>query len=810
MSSLKPTLFNKGSLISNDNNPANQEKLNQEIPIEFILNWIKRRNLITNPKIKDRVLILKSSTGSGKSVALPPILFKEFYQKKQGSIAVTQPRVLTTISIVKDQIAKSGYYPWMKLEDNLGWQTSSNKKMISEGLIYMTLGIFIMQIKILSPEEIMKKYRFIIIDEVHESTIDLAAGLFMLKQLFVKNECNKNLPFLILMSATFNAGKFLNYFGLEMHCENFIQIAGHTFEKTLHWPGLKNSSSLSIISSAELEKMIFYPGRKYTESAALLANKIHEIAANDDINLADILIFLPGEKEIKEVKKYLSNSKDVTQNRPQETKYILLTITSDSVAKKSMDFINLSLPLNQIILDENSERSAADLGIKRRIILSTVVAETGLTINTLKYVIDCGYIRTIEYNPFIGTSGLITKPAAQSRLIQRMGRIGRVAAGHYFPLFHKDSFDLFQKEQFSEAEVNDVSELLLLAANSENFSIQDKTLDMPDNIPLDILFSSLHKLHLLGFLNPNYQQNEVPASAAAQRWEITGMGRAALKFPHIPMEYLRMIFGAYAWHLSVLDAITITAYLITEGRFQASNKIPIRWRNIYLLGLPKFFLQSAKNLNSTQKDKTKFIIVERVRLVLSDNFLDGIWVFNAIQEITKASNQKNPSNININSIADIEKFCESAGLSADTIFEFLRLRDEIIEAVLAAGFNPFIGQNLVKIEEANFIPTVTKWKYLFYESMRQNLAYYDSSSGQYQSIKGFRFDPPEALKIEYTFQPDGTPEISFKRRPNLLIYEPAAKVTIRPDPNKSGEYYFKIDRISVLDGYVEIDDFFYS
>lgn len=802
----KPTLFNKGALIANNCTKATQEELNEIVPLDYIIDWIRRRINIAAPTFFDRILILKSSTGSGKSVALPPTIFKEFYRPREGSIVVTQPRVLTTISIVRDQIAKSGYYPWLKLEENLGWQTSSNRKMVNEGLIYMTLGLFIMQMKMMTDAEIMERYKFIIIDEVHEASIDLAAGIFMLKQLFLRNPGVKSLPFIILTSATFDVKKYVKYFNLHLrNCKksedpsvkdcivedidtNLIQVAGFSYNKIIHWPDSKEKGSL--IPSAALDKEV--KAAKYTEAAAAIAKLIHAAAQDDPPEMADVLVFLPGDKEISDVSKLL-------RGKAEETGYVLLTITSDSVAKKSIDFINLSIPLGEIPIWPNG-RVADFKNIKRRIILSTVVAETGITINTLKYVIDCGYSRNIEFSPFLGTSGLLTKPAAKSRIIQRMGRIGRIAEGHYFPLFKKNTYELFQKEQYSDSEINDVSDLVLLAAAANPQGLISMTaaksagmLDIVDPPSFDILSYSFNKLNILGFISISEADSGV--------FQITEMGRRAILFPRIPHEYLRMLFGAYAWHLSILDAITITAYLTSEVKFQESNKVPIFWNKIYMRGLPSYFTAAAR-VTPGGKDKTKFIIVERVRLVISDNFLDSLFLLNAVENVIKDSLHA------ADTINNITRFANECGLSVDAIFDFLQRRDEIIEMILAAGLNPFMGTNLVKIDEAAFIPTITKWKHVFYESMRQSLAFYSSATGKYHSINGWSFDPPESLKVEYTTQPDGTPEIMFKRRANCIIYEPAAKVVIKPDNNKPGQYIFKIDRAAVLDGFVSLDENF--
>ena len=103
----KPTLLIPGNLVSSDYSPS-QEELDKWVPLDYIMNWFDQRISETGSKlaedISDRILILKSSTGSGKSTLIPPELFHLFQNKTNKIIACTQPRVLTAIEIPKNTI----------------------------------------------------------------------------------------------------------------------------------------------------------------------------------------------------------------------------------------------------------------------------------------------------------------------------------------------------------------------------------------------------------------------------------------------------------------------------------------------------------------------------------------------------------------------------------------------------------------------------------------------------------------------------------------------------------------------------------
>ncbi len=134
------TLLKKTALVANI--PEQQAALDNIVPIDYIMDWFRAR--ASKHGIKNRILVLQSDTGSGKSTAFPSILYKNFAMGPRAkNIAVTQPRILNAISIVKEQICGGPYYPWLKLGKNIGWQTGATQRKPAKGLVFMTIGVLV-------------------------------------------------------------------------------------------------------------------------------------------------------------------------------------------------------------------------------------------------------------------------------------------------------------------------------------------------------------------------------------------------------------------------------------------------------------------------------------------------------------------------------------------------------------------------------------------------------------------------------------------------------------------------------------------
>ena len=481
-----PTLLKKGYIVPKENASEDEKKrIKNTISLDYITNFIGDRTPMRKgsapkkqPKsMGDRVIILKSGTGTGKSTALPPELYRLFFERTKKEIGVTQPRVLTAMDI---PMGLPRYYPELKMDINLGFNTGGYKRIPRDkGLVFMTTGVLLQQMISSTPEEFMKKYQFILIDEVHERSVDVDTTLYMLKRFLEDYWNNVECPIIVLMSATFHPKLFMDYFGCPE--ENYIEVTGATF------PIEDNYTEFDIPN--------------YSKYAVSKAKELH-IDNIDDLKdentFRDIIIFVHNNgavkkiitelntfnssilsKELSEVQSYIKDMKIEVANEilddhnkvggSSENYYIApITLTGHSFHKNGVEYQNLFSDIQQISIPvykmvNGAISNIVDKWVKpsRRIIVSTNIAETGVTIETLKYCIDTGYVFSVTFNPEYNSTLLISKNVTKSMAVQRRGRVGRKSPGKWYACYTKEIFDKLTESQFSEMLLADMFNTVL-------------------------------------------------------------------------------------------------------------------------------------------------------------------------------------------------------------------------------------------------------------------------------------------------------------------------------------------------------------
>lgn len=338
------------------------------------------------------VLVVVSETGSGKTTQLPKMVtevLREIYADKMGLIGVTQPRRIAAVSVAK-RVAEELKQP---LGGLVGYQVRFDEKISASTRIkFMTDGILLAETQ---GDRMLKRYDAIILDEAHERSLNIDFLLGYLKELRRDRPSLK----IVISSATLDAGAFAEFFREDGQEVPIIQASGRTFP---------------------VEEYFFPPD----EEEELPQHVVRAVDWLSDVDpVGDVLVFLPGEKEIRDCA-------DALEGR----KYFRTEI----------------LPLFARLSMGDQQRVFSP-GNLRRVILATNVAETSLTIPRITSVVDSGLARVSRWSPARGVQRLQIEPVSQASARQRKGRCGRVKEGICVRLY--DEEDLFERAEFTDPEI---------------------------------------------------------------------------------------------------------------------------------------------------------------------------------------------------------------------------------------------------------------------------------------------------------------------------------------------------------------------
>ena len=740
---------------------------------DYILSWFaariptRRGGLTTIPatSISDRIMVLRSGTGSGKSTTLAPELYIKFYQATLKNIAVTQPRVLTATSI-PTEITK--VYPSIKLGKNIGYQTGSYTLKPTKGIVFMTVGVLSQQLKVMSDEDFMKKYAFIIIDECHDRSLDMDLALSLIKGVLSRNFKSTECPFLILTSATFDVAKYADYFGVNHR--NIIDVVGLNFPISTKF--LDVSTPNFVAKAAEL-------------ALSLHATNTADYTATN--RFRDILIFVSGATPISDIRKLLdaANSAHAADNF-----FVVIELTGASFQSGSIDYQNVFKPLSSITV-KIANKIVTPL---RRIIISTNVAETGVTIDTLKYIIDTGYVNEAIFNPVYGAASLLSKNVTKASATQRKGRVGRRAPGEWHPLYTEADYNLLPADNNPTLFTADISPailgLLIKQVHPNWDGIVSPTLmatgrfdpaniDLLDYPTVDGLAHALDKLFLLGFVGGDLDP--------------TLMGLAAAKFMKVDLELIRMILAGYQTGCSVLDLVTIAAFmsLMKSDYLDKNSKTKYNYRDVFA---------NAEGAPINDKEYVYYS-----KLFVSDDFIECLFIWDGFTAAINASRLAL-------SIAPAKEWCAANGLVYGGLLQVVEARDAIIlQMVQSVGLDPFHNgmglprgeyslPRLLRVDMYTALDEIRKLKQSIYEGFRLQAATWDDARLIYRlDMSG------QKIKVKSdVIQPLPPHPALLQTRPKKIVVRGVAMRSIFNTPI----YGFEGDRVCSLDGFVDVDETF--
>ncbi|MEP7097059.1 MAG: ATP-dependent RNA helicase HrpA [Dokdonella sp.] len=384
---------------------AQRAALVPEIRVDETLPIAARADEIVELIRNHQVIVLAGETGSGKTTQLPKLCLAAG-RGVAGLIGCTQPRRIAARSVARRVADELG----SGVGTLVGFQVRFSEQVGPNALIkFMTDGILLAETQ---SDPWLSGYDTIILDEAHERSLNIDFLLGYLKRLLAKRRDLK----LIVTSATIDTARFAKHFNEAP----VVEVEGRAYPVELRWRkwGQVHSSEKGTVKDAA-------SARKNDPDPISLAEQV--VAAIDEITnedpRGDVLIFLPGEREIRDAHLALSRRKY------RETEVLAL-------------YARLSAAEQDRVFKP---------GLQRRLVLATNVAETSLTVPRIRYVVDSGTARVKRYSHRNQLERLHIEPISQAAADQRKGRCGRVGPGVCFRLY--DEQDFAQRERYTEPEI---------------------------------------------------------------------------------------------------------------------------------------------------------------------------------------------------------------------------------------------------------------------------------------------------------------------------------------------------------------------
>ncbi|HXF10307.1 MAG TPA: helicase-related protein, partial [Desulfuromonadaceae bacterium] len=493
----------------------------------------------------DQRLILSAPTGSGKSTQVPQMLLRHDFLK-QGQVVILQPRRLATRLLAARVAEELG----VKLGEEVGYQIRfENVTSTKTRIRFVTEGVLLRQM-IEDPK--LKGVSVLIFDEFHER--HLYGDITLARALDLQEQHRPDLS-MVVMSATLNAGALENYLS-ERRSPAGVQASacsGNRLKPELQQMDAPRCSTLSSEGRVYPVDMEYAAQPSYADKRPIweqAADAFSHYVNNG--GEGDVLVFMPGGFEI-------SQTIEAIRHVPESKGFILLPLHGE--------------------LEPKLQDAAVARYDKRKVVVATNVAETSLTIDGVRLVIDSGLARMARYDPNRGINTLLIEKISQSSADQRAGRAGRTAPGVCMRLWSREEHAHRAVQELPEVKRLDLAEVVLtLKAAGVDDLRKFRWLEPPEETSLA---HAEELLTDLGALKPVAQVFEpagsgdfpVAAKNAGQEspanppigksaLQITAVGRKMLAFPLHP-RYSRMMLAAQDYGC-IYQAALVAA--LTQGR----------------------------------------------------------------------------------------------------------------------------------------------------------------------------------------------------------------------------------------------------
>lgn len=555
--------------------PATESKRRkrEELPIN------QHRPEILNMVTDNPIAVVVGATGSGKTTQVPQMFLEAASEMGQGAacnVICTQPRRIAATSVARRVADERNEL----LGDSVGFAIRGNSipPRGDGSVLFCTTGTLLQRLKA-NADEVFDATSHIILDEVHERDSFLDYLLIVLKKALKQRAASKKpVPKVVLMSATMDTELFSNYFGVpdaagklipcptiqvpgklfpvqhqylqEIH--NRLQTTFHGHQKQLVELFNEKNTRQFLENELRSESLESKPQAESEENTSngdpslvpvgLIAATVAHVAKTT--NEGAILVFLPGEQEI------LATRNLLTRNR-------LLDIDFGNEFQWRISVLHSSTPAEaQAAVFEPVPKGC------RKVILSTNIAETSVTIPDIQHVIDSGKLREIQYDPIERITALKTCWVSKANAKQRAGRAGRVQDGNYYGMYTEERLEKLKVAGTAELLRSDLQKICLdVKANGLTDSVADflsQAIEPPKATNVQLALSGLRSI-----------------KALTKDEELTPLGQLMSKFPVEPALAKMILFGIIFRCLDT--AIILSALSGSRSLFAKPSGLRSQW-----------------------------------------------------------------------------------------------------------------------------------------------------------------------------------------------------------------------------------------
>lgn len=494
--------------------------------------WHARDDLM-KMMAKSQTTVLVGETGSGKTTQVAQFIHDGGYcnvgEGQHKMVACTQPRRVAAMSVAKRVAQELDVELGEEVGYTIRFQDCSGPKT---RIKFLTDGMLLRE-AMTDPK--LSRYGVVILDEAHERTLSTDILFGLLKEVMSNRDDLK----CVVMSATLEAEKFQDYFV----DAPLIKVPGRLFPVEIYYT--------------------LQPERDYVDAAIRSVLSIHK-----DEGPGDILLFLTGEEEIEEACKRISKEAPALTPDAGDVKVIPL-------------YASLPPTQQQRIFEVAPGPKVPGGKPGRKIVVSTNIAETSLTIDGVVYVVDPGFSKQKVYNPRSRVESLLVTPISRASAEQRAGRAGRTRPGKCFRLYTENSFKKeLQEQTYPEILRSNLTSVLLLLKRIGIDNVV--TFDYMDPPAPEVMVRAFESLNYLGAMD--------------DEGELTATGQLMSEFPLDP-QLSKMLVASPGFKCSH-EILTITA----------------------MLSVPNCFVRPRNDANRADEAKNKFVHKDGDHLTLLNVF----------------------------------------------------------------------------------------------------------------------------------------------------------------------------------------------